>query len=288
MPRFSSSITRASGNRRRTISSVSSVEPWSTTIVSYPRTLSRLRSIHRSELNVTTTTETSAVAIPPRESDIRLMERRPWDSSEALPEEDPKAGERERDVDDEEEEAGGERLVGVDAELAQEADEERLPDGKPVDGERHEQDEEEQRAHHVVRPRRELDSDRLSGHPDREHADGLNGERQDENAYQEAGVPAVGVDAFIDRAHRPLDAEQAKEGRRPGQHRPQSAREQKHRQHQGRDHEGALDPEVGSDVVASDREREADGRERQRRGAAQRALEQHGGGDRAAVAWMAA
>ena len=39
-PRFSCSISRASGKRSRTSSSVPSVEPWSTTIVSWPRTLS--------------------------------------------------------------------------------------------------------------------------------------------------------------------------------------------------------------------------------------------------------
>src|SRR5438093_4664893 len=116
MPRFSSSITRASGNRLRTISSVSSLDPWSTTIVSWPRTLSRQRSTHCAELKVTTTTETS---------DIRLVQRCSPGAAEALPEEDPEPGQRERDRDEEEQEPGRERLVRTDAQIAEEADEER-------------------------------------------------------------------------------------------------------------------------------------------------------------------
>ena len=60
-PLFSCSIRRASGNRSRTSSRVPSVEPWSTTIVSCPRTLSSARSTQGSALYVTTTTETSAM-----------------------------------------------------------------------------------------------------------------------------------------------------------------------------------------------------------------------------------
>ena len=60
-PLFSCSITRASGKRSRTSSSVPSVEPWSTTIVSWPRTLSSACSTQGSALYVTTTTETSAM-----------------------------------------------------------------------------------------------------------------------------------------------------------------------------------------------------------------------------------
>ena len=41
--------------------------------------------------------------------------------------------------------------VGVDAELAEEADEERLAHAEPVDRERDEHDEEEQRPEHDVR-----------------------------------------------------------------------------------------------------------------------------------------
>src|SRR6266540_1193209 len=48
---------------------------------------------------------------------------------------------------------------------------------QPVDREGDEHDEEEQRAHHVVRPWREVDPDRLATEPDREHAHRLHSER---------------------------------------------------------------------------------------------------------------
>src|SRR5919206_943614 len=99
MPRFSCSITRASGKRSRTTSSVPSPEPWSTTIVSWPRTLSRQRSIHCAELKVTTTTETSPIG---------LVQRRPPDPTQAFPQEDSEPGEPERDRHEEEQEAGRE------------------------------------------------------------------------------------------------------------------------------------------------------------------------------------
>src|SRR6266496_1566806 len=236
MPRFSSSITRASGNRRCTISSVSSVDPWSTTIVSWPRTLSRQRSIHCAELKVTTTAETS---------DIGLVERGAPGAAEALPEEDPEPGQRERDRDEEEQEPGGERFVRADPEVAEEADEEGLANREAVDGERHEQDEEEERAHHVVRPRRELDANGLAGQPDREHADRLHRQRQDEDAGEQGDVAAVGVNPLVDRADGALHAKESQHRRRPGKPRPQSAREEQNGQNDGRDDERAFDPEVG-------------------------------------------
>jgi hypothetical protein len=49
-PLFSCSITRTSEKRSRTSSNVPSVEPWSTTIVSWPRTLSSARSTQGSAL----------------------------------------------------------------------------------------------------------------------------------------------------------------------------------------------------------------------------------------------
>ena len=61
-------------------------------------------------------------------------------------------------------------------------DEERLAHGKPVDRERDEHDEEEQRAHHVVHAGRQVDAHRLGRTPDGEHAHGLDGERQREDA----------------------------------------------------------------------------------------------------------
>ena len=62
---------------------------------------------------------------------------------------------------------GRERLVGGDADAAEEADEERLAHGEAVERERDQQDEEEERAHHVVDARPELDPDRLPRRPDR-------------------------------------------------------------------------------------------------------------------------
>ncbi len=47
-PRFSSSTTATSGKRSRTNATVPSLDPWSTTTVSTPRTLSRHCSIHGS------------------------------------------------------------------------------------------------------------------------------------------------------------------------------------------------------------------------------------------------
>ena len=59
MPTFACSMTRASGNRERTSSSEPSVEPWSTTIVSQPRTLVRQRSSCSTPFRQTTIAETS-------------------------------------------------------------------------------------------------------------------------------------------------------------------------------------------------------------------------------------
>src|SRR5919197_5279348 len=170
-PRFSCSTRRAAGKRSRTSSSVPSVEPWSTTTSSCAPTLSRQRSIHRPAFSVTTTTLT------PRGRGASLAkDRRPATiarsampqagalsakAAHSFPGEDPGAGQRHRDRDEEEEEARGEGGVGVDREVAEKADEERLPDREPVDRERDEHDEEEQRAHHVVGARRQVDADSL-------------------------------------------------------------------------------------------------------------------------------
>src|SRR5215213_4713021 len=112
MPRFSCSTTVTSGNRSRTKATVPSLEPLSTTTVSCPRTDSRHRSSHGSALNVTTTTEASPIGHgrPPH----------------ALPHEHGEPRQREHDRHHEEEEAARERAVGVDVDLAEEADEERL------------------------------------------------------------------------------------------------------------------------------------------------------------------
>ena len=115
-------------------------------------------------------------------------------------------GSDERDRHDEEQEPAGKRRLLVDPELGQEADEERLADREAVDRERHEDDEEEQRAHHVVGTRRELDPDGTTGHPDREHAHRLHAERQQRDPGHQPHVPAKDVHAFVEGAQRPFDA----------------------------------------------------------------------------------
>src|SRR5690348_18405738 len=88
------------------------------------------------------------------ESDIGLVKWSTPRAADALPDEDPEAGQPKGDGDEEEKETRCEGLVRADAEIAEEADEERLPHSEPVDGERDEQDEKEQRTHHVVGPRK--------------------------------------------------------------------------------------------------------------------------------------
>src|SRR6266536_6321079 len=217
---LSCSITRTSGKRSRTSSSVPSVEPWSTTMVSTPQSDSRQRSIQGSPFSVTVTAVTSALTSrrPARASSRRerelatSFEARGRRAAEPLEREDHGAGKRERDRDDEEQEAGRERRVGADVQLAEEADEERLAHGEAVDREGHEHDEEEQRAHHVVDARREIDADRLRGQPDGEHADGLDAERQHADPEQQPRVVPVGVNPLVDRAQRPLDAQPLEQG----------------------------------------------------------------------------
>src|SRR4051812_49226703 len=116
IPRFSCSSTRTSGKRSRTTSSVPSVEPWSTTTTSWPRTDSRHCSSHGSAFQVTTTTERSATSLGNRSAPVE----------DVLPEDhrEPRRGQHDRHH--EEEEAAREGEVGVDAEVAEEADEERL------------------------------------------------------------------------------------------------------------------------------------------------------------------
>src|SRR3954452_20639532 len=165
MPRFSCSITRTSGNRSRTSATVPSVEPLSTTITSRSRTDARHCSIHGSAFHVTTTTDTSGTA--PRHGALR-----PWGApvEYLLPEDHGESRQGEQDRHHEEEEAAGEGGVGVDSEIPEEADEERLAHAEAVDRERHEHDEEEQRAEDDVREEREVDAHGAAGRVDREHA----------------------------------------------------------------------------------------------------------------------
>src|SRR5688500_8261038 len=183
-PRFSCSTTCTSGKRSRTVATVPSAEALSTTIVSSPRTLSRHVSSQGSALWVTTTTETSG-----------MSGARP--AADALPEQDHAARHGERGRDEEEEEAGREGGIGIDADGAEEADEEGLAHRDPVQRDRHEQDQEEERAHHVEDARREVDADRARGRPDREDPDRLKAERQRERRSEHTAVRAEGVHAII-------------------------------------------------------------------------------------------
>src|SRR5262249_42394550 len=124
IPRLSCSITRTSGNRSRTRSTVPSVEPLSTTITSSPATERRHCSIQGSAFPVPTTTVRSGTR-------LRLRHGSP-PVEHVLPEDHPQARQREHDRHHEEEEAAGERLVRRDAEVPEEADEERLADAEAV------------------------------------------------------------------------------------------------------------------------------------------------------------
>src|SRR6266545_7052677 len=231
MPRFSCSITRTSGKRSRTSSSVPSVEPWSTMIVSCPRTESSERSTQGSALKVTTTTETSSA-----------IGDRGGRAAEALPEDDREAGRREDERHHEEEEAGRERGVGVNVQLAEEADEEGLAHGEAVDRERHEHDEEQQRAEDDVRANREVDADRFRGGPDRDDPRDLLGCRHERDHEQRPHVVAVAVDAFVGGADRPLDACPLKERHGEPEHAAYAAREEHDARGDRQHDEQSLDP----------------------------------------------
>ncbi len=111
-----------------------------------------------------------------------------------------------------------ERRVGIDADGAEEADEEGLAHGEPVERERHEQDEEEERAHHVVDARREVDARRPARSP-RSRGCGSPGARASARTPRRAARPcaAEGVHALVERPQRPLEPE-------PAQQRPRARR----------------------------------------------------------------
>ena len=92
------------------------------------------------------------------------------------------------------------RSLLVDPELAEEADEERLANREAVDRERHEHDQEEQRAHHVVGPRRR-GRRRRRGRPSRSRARAppARASVSSEDPGHQADVPAEDVYAFVER-----------------------------------------------------------------------------------------
>ena len=131
-----------------------------------------------------------------------MLDACPAAPADALPEQNRPARCGKRHRDEEEQEPAGERGVGGDADAAEEADEEGFSHREPVERERDEQHEEEERAHHVVDARSEVDPDRPRGGPDREHPHGLNHRCEDEEPDQEPGMPPKMVDARIERAQR--------------------------------------------------------------------------------------
>src|SRR5260221_8722520 len=182
-----------------------------------------------------------------------MLDARTRATAEPLPEKDEPARRRERHGDEEEQEPGGEALVGGDARAAEEAHEEGLAHREAVQRERHKQDEEEQRPHHVVEARPDPDADRARGSPDREDADRLDRRRPREDSEQQAWVPAKVVYALVKGAHMTLDAQRAQEWYGAHQKRPDTPREEQDHQHDRPDHECYLEPEVGTDVVTADR-----------------------------------
>jgi hypothetical protein len=189
----------------------------------------------------------------------------------------PREGEQQRQ--EEVEEARGERLVGADADAAEEAHEERLPHGDPVERERDEHHEEEQRPEHVVDTRVEVDPDRLGGRPDGQDPHRLHHEGESQHLRQQAGVVAVVVDALVEMPHRLLEPQAAEQRLRTAQQRTCGAREDEEREEEGPDHEDALEPQVRAHVVLADREQEPDRTEHEGRRAAEAPLQQHGPGD---------
>src|SRR4029453_13690985 len=272
-PRFSASVRRASGNFPRRRSGVPSVESLSTTINSapVPRRLSSERSIQGAALCVTPTALTSGSAIgfarDPRAA------TRPMD---ALPRENQRARDRHQDRDQEEQESGRERLVGAHANLPEEADEERLAYREPVDRERDQHHEEEERPHDVVRPWREVDPDRLAAEPDGQDADRLHAERDEEDREQDPHVVPVRVHRVVDAGDELVQSDPREYGSAELEQRPRAAREEQEAEDDRRDDEECLDPEIGADVVVADGEQEPDCGQQKRAGAANRALEEDG------------
>src|SRR5262249_15947782 len=113
---------------------------------------SRHFSIQGSALYVTTTTETSATGGGDGSAPVE----------DALPQNDRDARQREQHRHDEEQEAARERSVRADSELPQEADEERLAHADPVDRERDQHHQEQERTEHDVGEQGEMDPDRTA------------------------------------------------------------------------------------------------------------------------------
>src|SRR5574340_939243 len=234
-------------------------------MVVVPRTLARQRSIQGRASYVTTTTATSSAMLR-----VRPRSRpRP----EPLVQHHRPTRRRHQQGHEEEEEARCERLVRPHAEAAEEADEERLADGDPVQREGYEHDEEEERPHHVVDADAELDPHGLRTRPDREHAHGLDGERHGQDPGHEPWPVAVVVHAFVEEPERTLQADAHEQRSHPPEERPRRPREEDVGEEERPEDEEPLDPEVRADVVVADREDEADRAEDNGRGPPEPALQ---------------
>src|SRR6187397_3562202 len=88
-----------------------------------------------------------------------MLDLCPRSAADAVAQHDHRTGEREQQRDEEEEEAGCEGMARADSDASKEAHEERLAHREPVQRERDEHDEEEQRPEDVIDPRIELDTD---------------------------------------------------------------------------------------------------------------------------------
>src|SRR6476469_5188405 len=249
MPRFPCSITRTCGNCTRMRSTVPSVEPLSTTITSRPCTDARHCSIHGSAFPVTTTTVTSTTAS--RYSTLRL-----WctPAEYLFPQDHGEPRQGEQDRHHEEEEATGERRIRAHSEIPEEADEERLAHTQPVDGERHEHDEEEERPEHDVRQHRKVDADRPARRVDREHAGQLQHDADGADEEQCPRMVAVAVNSLVDGARRTFDPKATRRRQRERESLAHGAREEDEPGQDHGDDEDRLGPEVGVDRVAPDRE----------------------------------
>jgi hypothetical protein len=97
---------------------------------------------------------------------------------------------------------------------------------------------------------------------------------------------AVGVYALVERSQRPLDAQAAEKRHRASERPARRTRKEEQAERDRPDDEDELDPQVDADVVAADREQEADRGQGERRRTAERSLEQDRAGHVAAPARM--
>ena len=93
-------------------------------------------------------------------------------------------------------------------------------------------------------------------------------------------VRPICVDALVHGADGPIDTQPAEQRHGPRERPPRRTREHGHGQQDRGDDECELDPEVRADVVLAEGKRKADRGERERRRAAEGALEQDRAGDR--------